>query len=67
MQLVPLPEGVADTPAAAGALQDRIGEQAAVEVAISSFDGRGYVRLSAHAYNAPADYRRLATDLPGLL
>jgi isopenicillin-N epimerase len=67
MQLVPLPEGVADTPATAGALQDRIGEQAAVEVAISSFDGRGYVRLSAHAYNAPADYRRLATDLPGLL
>jgi isopenicillin-N epimerase len=67
MQLVPLPEGVADTPAAAGALQDRIGEQAAVEVAISSFDGRGYVRLSAHAYNAPADYRRLAADLPRLL
>ena len=67
MQLVPLPEGVADTVAAAGELQDRIGEQAAVEVAISSFDGRGYVRLSAHAYNAPADYRRLATDLPGLL
>jgi isopenicillin-N epimerase len=67
MQLVPLPDGVADTAAAAGELQDRIGEQAAVEVAISSFDGRGYVRLSAHAYNAPADYRRLATDLPGLL
>jgi isopenicillin-N epimerase len=67
MQLVPLPEGVADTAAAAGELQDRIGEQAAVEVAISSFDGRGYVRLSAHAYNAPADYHRLATDLPGLL
>ena len=67
MQLVPLPEGVADTPDAAAELQDRIGEQAAVEVAISSFDGRGYVRLSAHAYNAPADYRRLATDLPGLL
>ena len=67
MQPVPLPDGVADTVAAAGALQDRIGEQAAVEVAISSFEGRGYVRLSAHAYNAPADYRRLATDLPGLL
>jgi isopenicillin-N epimerase len=67
MQLVPLPQGVAGTPAAAGALQDLIGEQAAVEVAISSFDGRGYVRLSAHAYNAPADYRRLAADLPGLL
>jgi isopenicillin-N epimerase len=67
MQLVPLPDGVAATPAAAGALQDKIGELAAVEVAICSFHGRGYVRLSAHAYNAPADYRRLATDLPRLL
>jgi isopenicillin-N epimerase len=67
MQLVPLPDGVATTAADAGALQDRVGEESAVEVAISSFDGRGYVRLSAHAYNAPADYRRLAADLPSLL
>ena len=41
--------------------------RSAVEVAVTSFDGRGFVRLSAHAYNAPADYRRLAADLPGLL
>jgi isopenicillin-N epimerase len=67
MQLVPLPEGVATTPDSAGALQDRIGEESAVEVAISSFAGRGYVRLSAHAYNAPGDYRRLAAELPSLL
>jgi isopenicillin-N epimerase len=67
MQLVPLPEGVAATPAGASALQDRIGAESAVEVAITSFAGRGYVRLSAHAYNAPADYRRLAADLPSLL
>jgi len=25
------------------------------------------VRLSAHAYNSPADYARLAADLPALL
>jgi isopenicillin-N epimerase len=67
MQLVPLPDGVASTEAEAGALQDRIGEESAVEVAITSWDGRGFVRVSAQAYNAPADYRRLAADLPSLL
>lgn len=67
MQLVPLPEGVAATREQAAALQDRIGEESAVEVAVTTWDGRGFVRLSAHAYNAPADYRRLAADLPSLL
>lgn len=67
MQLVPLPDGIAATRDAAAALQDRIGEEAAVEVAVTCWNGRGFVRLSAHAYNAPADYRRLATDLPSLI
>ena len=53
--------------AAAAALQDRIGEESAVEVAVTCWNGRGFVRLSAHAYNAPADYRRLAADLPSLI
>ncbi len=67
MQLVPLPDGVAATRDAAAALQDRIGEESAVEVAVTCWNGRGFVRLSAHAYNAPADYRRLAADLPSLI
>ena len=67
MQLVPLPDGVATSVEAADALQDRIGEASAVEVAITSWAGRGFVRVSAQAYNAPADYRRLAADLPSLL
>ncbi len=67
MQLVPLPEGIAATREDAAALQDRIGTESAVEVAITCWAGRGFVRLSAHAYNAPADYRRLAADLPSLL
>ncbi len=67
MQLVPLPDGIAATRDSAAALQDRIGEESAVEVAITCWDGRGFVRLSAHAYNAPADYRRLAADLPSLI
>ncbi len=67
MQLVPLPDGIAATRDSAAALQDRIGEESAVEVAVTCWDGRGFVRLSAHAYNAPADYRRLAADLPSLI
>jgi isopenicillin-N epimerase len=67
MQLVPLPSGVASTPDDAQALQARIGEQIAVEVAVTSWAGQGFVRLSAQAYNSPADYARLAADLPALL
>jgi isopenicillin-N epimerase len=67
MQLVPLPEGLVTSREQAAALQDRIGEESAVEVAITFFDGRGYVRVCAQAYNAPADYQRLAAELPALL
>jgi isopenicillin-N epimerase len=67
MQLVPLPEGLVTTAAEAEALQARIGEEAAVEVAVTTWSGRGFLRLSANAYNAPGDYRRLAADLPSLL
>jgi isopenicillin-N epimerase len=67
MQLVPLPEGLVTSREQAAALQDRIGEESAVEVAVTFFDGRGYVRVCAHAYNAPADYQRLAAELPALL
>jgi isopenicillin-N epimerase len=67
MQLVPLPDGLVTTDAQAAALQSRIGEAAAVEVSITTWAGRGFLRLSAQAYNAPGDYRRLAADLPSLL
>lgn len=67
MQLVPLPDGLVTDVATAAALQSRISQEAAVEVGITTWAGRGFVRLSANAYNAPADYRRLAADLPSLL
>jgi isopenicillin-N epimerase len=67
MQLVPLPAGLASTPDEAAALQARIGDQIAVEVAVTSWAGQGFLRLSAQAYNSPADYARLAADLPALL
>jgi isopenicillin-N epimerase len=67
MQLVPLPAGMATDTDSAAELQDRIGEEAAVEVAVTTWEGRGFLRLSAQAYNSPDDYRRLAADLPSLL
>lgn len=67
MQLVPLPDGLVTDPAEAVALQARIGEEAAVEVAVTTWAGHGFIRVSAHAYNSPADYRRLAAALPDLL
>ena len=67
MQLVPLPAGVAADHDAAAALQERIGEEVAVEVGVTTWAGRGFVRLSAHVYNCPADFQRLAATLPALL
>ncbi len=67
MQLVPLPAGLASTISDAAALQARIGTTVAVEVAVTTWSGQGFIRVSAHAYNCPSDYRRLAEALPALL
>jgi len=67
MQLVPLPAGVASTREDAEALQHRIGSEVAIEVAVTSWAGQGFVRVSAHVYNRPADYALLAAELPTLL
>ena len=67
MQLVPLPDGLVGDTAEADALRNRIGDEVGVEVGVTAWAGHGFLRLSAHAYNAPDDYRRLATDLPALL
>ncbi len=67
MQLVPLPAGVATDPEAAADLQLQIGEQLGIEVAVTCWNAQGFLRLSAHVYNAPSDYERLAADLPALL
>jgi isopenicillin-N epimerase len=67
MSLVALPEGIAVLPEEAKALSERIAKELRVEVAVSAWNGRGYLRLSAFVYNCPADYQRLAEGLPGLL
>ncbi|MER6090462.1 aminotransferase class V-fold PLP-dependent enzyme [Streptomyces bluensis] len=60
MRLVRLPAGLGATRVEADALRDRVAEELAVEAAFTSFDGIGYLRLSAHVYNTPADYEYFA-------
>jgi isopenicillin-N epimerase len=67
MALVSLPDGVADTLEEAAALGTALYEKERIEVPFVAWNGRGHLRLSAQAYNAPADYDRLAEALPRLL
>ena len=67
MRPVALPAGMATTEEEAKALHTRIANELAIEAAIVAWEGRGYVRLSAQVYNAPAEYERLAEGLPRLL
>jgi isopenicillin-N epimerase len=60
MRLVRLPDGLAPGRVEADALRDRVARELGVEAAFTSFDGTGYMRLSAHVYNTPADYEYFA-------
>jgi isopenicillin-N epimerase len=59
MAVVPLPAGLADTRKETSALGEHMARQG-VEMAVGAWGGRGAIRLSAHLYNQPADYQRLA-------
>lgn len=63
MRLVPLPPGVATNEQEAAGLYARIADRLDAEVAVISWSGRGWIRLSAQAYNAPTEYDRLARGL----
>ena len=65
MRLVELPDGPRDE-VEAHALRDRIAAEHGIEVAVTSWSGRGFVRISAHAYNDLDDYARLAAALRAL-
>lgn len=60
MRLVPLPAGVATDQAAAHALQYRIADELGCATAVTSWRGRGFLRLSAHLYNTADDYHDFA-------
>lgn len=67
MRIVPLPAGVATTLAEAVALRRRIADTLGAEVAVSAWNGRGWLRLSAQIYNRAEEYEQLARRLPALL
>ncbi|SCE57187.1 hypothetical protein [Streptomyces sp. DfronAA-171] len=67
MRLIPLAPVLATDPDRAAALQRRIAAELRCEVSITSWDGRGFLRLSAHVYNRPEEYEYLAERLPALL
>ncbi|TCB96170.1 aminotransferase class V-fold PLP-dependent enzyme [Micromonospora zingiberis] len=67
MRIIPLPAGLATTIEAARALRARIAERLATQVAVMSWDGRGWLRLCGQVYNSPDEYDRLAVRLPTLL
>ncbi|WCN82813.1 aminotransferase class V-fold PLP-dependent enzyme [Micromonospora sp. LH3U1] len=67
LRIMPLPAGMATTIDAARALQTRIAERLAAEVAVMSWTGRGWLRLTGQVYNTVDEYERLAVRLPALL
>jgi len=56
IRLVGLPGRLATGHLEANAMRDRMLAEAGIETAFTAFGGRGYLRLSAHAYNTAEDY-----------
>ncbi|PJJ70844.1 isopenicillin-N epimerase [Diaminobutyricimonas aerilata] len=60
MRLVGLPDGLVRTPTDAHELRDVLALDLGFQTAITSWNGTGYLRLSAHVYNTADDYRAFA-------
>jgi isopenicillin-N epimerase len=67
MATVPLPPGTVSTQEESWALGWRLFDEHRIEVPVTWWNDRAFVRISAQAYNRPADCERLAAILPGLL
>ncbi len=67
MSVAELPARLAGSEAEGLALQRWLYDEQRIEVALTTWAGRGFVRLSAHAYNAPEEYERLAAALTSAL
>ncbi len=60
LRLVRLPRGLATTHEDSHTVRALISDRFDFETAITTFDGAGYLRLSTHLYNTPADYESFA-------
>jgi isopenicillin-N epimerase len=60
LRLVRLPQGLATTHEDSHVVRAYISDHLDIETAITTFNGQGYLRLSAHLYNSPKDYETFA-------
>lgn len=60
LKLIKLPASMARNHPEADALRDRFVRENPAEAAFTSFEGTGYLRISAHIYNTPAEYEQFA-------
>lgn len=60
MRLLPLPGDLGATHAGADGLRVPFSDATGIAAAFTNFESRGYLRLSAHAYNTIHDYHYLA-------
>ncbi|WP_306879798.1 aminotransferase class V-fold PLP-dependent enzyme [Paenarthrobacter nicotinovorans] len=60
LRLIRLPEGLATTHEDSHAVRGYISDHLDIETAITTFNGQGFLRLSAHLYNSPKDYEIFA-------
>jgi isopenicillin-N epimerase len=67
MRSAPLPDGLVANEDGARALVARIADEAKAETAVTLFDDRAFLRVSAQIYNRPDEYERLADVLPGII
>jgi isopenicillin-N epimerase len=67
MTLVALPDGLVTSMDSGKAISQRLAREHRVEAALFPWRDRGFLRLSAQAYNAPEEYERLAAALASLL
>jgi isopenicillin-N epimerase len=66
MAAVRLPVREDATPEGALRLRKRLFDSKRIEVAVTAFAGALWARVSAQAYNEPADYQRLAEAVGSL-
>lgn len=67
MRLIALPDGLAGNEDDAQVLRNAVLDRLGVACAFTYFRGRGYLRISAHAYNVADDYDDAAERLVPLL
>jgi isopenicillin-N epimerase len=60
LRLVRLPKGLATTHEDSHAVRAHISDRLDIETAVTTFNGEGFLRLSAHLYNSPKDYETFA-------